>query len=104
MTASPHLDTLLEAARLQEAGLRAEAAAAVVKTVETAAENISNDLAGTFASRESQQVGFAEIRTEIARLRTEMAQMRADIMRMMWLQAIGITGVLGTLVALLNLL
>ncbi len=37
-------------------------------------------------------------------MRTEMAQMRADLMRMMWLQAIGITGVLGTLVALFNLL
>ena len=41
---------------------------------------------------------------EVAQMRTEMARMKADIARMMWLQAIGIVGVLGTLMALFRFL
>ena len=62
------------------------------------------DLAETFASRESQQAGFAELRTEMARMRVDMAQMKADIMRTMWLRTIGIIGVLGTLLMLFKFL
>lgn len=47
---------------------------------------------------------LAGMRTEMAQMRTEMARMKADIARMLWLQAIGIVGVLGTLMALFRFL
>ncbi len=43
-------------------------------------------------------------RTEVARMRADMARMKADIARMMWLQAVGIVGVLGTLMTLFHFL
>ena len=62
------------------------------------------DLAETFASRERQQAGFAELRIDMARMRADMAQMKADIMRTMWLRTTGIIGVLGTLMMLFRFL